>query len=416
MLCCGTWSISLHAFAIAAIWFSFHPSSDFTDDVYEDEQLTNVESFLAIVNAVYHGELSLTKILHLAIWLQCSEPRDRVFGLLGLLKLSTQESSFLANLAPDYTKSVADVYSDATRACIAECNPPWALDTFGYKRTTDNTIEDLPPWLPNWYCGRRQVDFKHLGGRTLDLPKNKYTLWPREPRVAETTLVSRTQVGKILSIQGVVLDTITKHSNTSITLDEFTPHAFVSNALLLFCDENFPDGIEPTGRERLDRLEHVLSAGCQEVELMRWWLIYLLSFVPDSMPTNPSQEPTTQSTEQSIPNGTHKGGPHGDLPEVQGEAGEAQQNLIHAMQYCFGRKPFLSQSGSLGIGPKALQDGDVIAVTKLSQHPMILRRAESYGPDHYTVIGHAFIEGSHNGEEIFAAASDRDELGIIHLV
>jgi hypothetical protein len=62
--------------------------------------------------------------LHLAIWLQCSEPRDRVFGLLGLLKLSTQESSVLVNLAPDYTKSVADVYSDATRACIAECNPP----------------------------------------------------------------------------------------------------------------------------------------------------------------------------------------------------------------------------------------------------------------------------------------------------
>jgi hypothetical protein len=66
--------------------------------------------------------------------------------------------------------------------------------------------------------------------------------------------------------------------------------------------------------------------------------------------------------------------------------------------------------------PKALQDGDVIAVSKLSQRPMVLRRAEDSGLDHYAVIGSAFVENVHNGNEIFAAADEDGGIGTIHLV
>ena len=76
----------------------------------------------------------------------------------------------------------------------------------------------------------------------------------------------------------------------------------------------------------------------------------------------------------------------------------------------------MTQSGRLGIGPEALRDGDIIAVSKLSQWPMVLRHAENSEPDHYTVLGAAYIEDIRSGEEILTAADEGDGIGTMHLV
>lgn len=86
------------------------------------------------------------------------------------------------------------------------------------------------------------------------------------------------------------------------------------------------------------------------------------------------------------------------------------------LAYCSRRKALLSQFGLLGIGRKALWDGDVIAVSKLSQHPMVLRRAEDARPDYYTMLGAAFVKDIHSGKEIFTAAAEGERIGIICLV
>lgn len=95
---------------------------------------------------------------------------------------------------------------------------------------------------------------------------------------------------------------------------------------------------------------------------------------------------------------------------------EMVKSFREAIKYCSGRKAFSTQSGRLGIGPQALQNGDVIAVSKLSLWPMVLHRAEDSGPDHYTVIGAAVIEGITSGDKVFAAAAERGRIGTIHLV
>jgi len=95
---------------------------------------------------------------------------------------------------------------------------------------------------------------------------------------------------------------------------------------------------------------------------------------------------------------------------------EAIERFHEAIRYCYHRKVFETQSGHLGIGPRASQDGDVIAVSKLSQWPMVLRRAEYAGPDHYTMVGPTFIEGVEDGEEIFAEAEQGEVIGTIHLI
>jgi hypothetical protein len=88
-------------------------------------------------------------VLSMGAVLQCSEPRDRVFGLLSLLKIPKR--GLPLELAPDYTGSVLDVYCDATRFCLEEHDGPFILEFFGYERFHDGVIEGLPSWVPSWY-------------------------------------------------------------------------------------------------------------------------------------------------------------------------------------------------------------------------------------------------------------------------
>lgn len=399
----------MHRFVFAATWLMFGPPS-FENEIYNGSHLKDARSFLDVVHAALlssRDELSLTWILHRSTLLQCSEPRDRVFGLLGLLKLFKKRRPSPAILAPDYTKSVADVYCDATRACIGECDGPWLLDMFGYERGSDNKIADLPTWVPSWYA---QSD-----GATV-LPTDE-ALWAHKREATETPLVSATQTGKVLSIRGVVLDTISKHSDASITTDIRTSYAFITNALQLLSNEEMPVGIESIGRERLGELEHVLGAGRPDASVIRRWLKFVRFLTPDQEPlTNEVSGLTTQSPEPSGLHDTQDEDFAGSPPEAQDTILGTGKSFQRAVEYCYARKVFMTQSGRLGIGPEALRDGDIIAVSKLSQWPMVLRHAENSEPDHYTVLGAAYIEDIRSGEEILTAADEGDGIGTMHLV
>lgn len=87
-----------------------------------------------------------------------------------------------------------------------------------------------------------------------------------------------------------------------------------------------------------------------------------------------------------------------------------------AARYCKEHKLFVTQSGRLGLGPRTLEDGDVVAISKISQWPMILRREPSRGDNFYTMVGAAYVEGIKDGEAIFAAAAQEDRIGTFYLV
>jgi hypothetical protein len=202
ILCCNELSIPLGPFAFAATWLQHNLRGEI-----------QTSSFLAMLGiAMAPDKLSLDVILLSSMMLQCSDPRDRVFALLSLLRLSTQKCLFSMSLVPDYTKSVVDVYCDATRHCIGEGDELWTMDSFGYERSSDTAIEDLPTWVPNWYCGREQW-FTFAEAKEL---LRHAKLWPRAPRAAGTLLDPKARIGRVLSIRGVVLETISQHSNALI--------------------------------------------------------------------------------------------------------------------------------------------------------------------------------------------------------
>lgn len=128
-------------------------------------------------------------------------------------------------------------------------------------------------------------------------------------------------------------------------------------------------------------------------------------------------DPTKKSTELSRLDNIQSSKPCGISQEEQDAIlKEALSIFQDAARHYTGRRAFITQSGLLGLGPKALQDGDIIAVSKLSLWPMVLRHTEDSGLDHYTVINYAIVEGGRKGEDIFAAAAKAGEVGTIHLI
>jgi len=409
ILYCNTSYIRLNALFAAASWL-LSPESLFADDFSPEHQPMDVTSFLNLVQIVSTpDELSLSRVLCHSVMLQCSEPRDRVFGLLSLLELSTREHAHPVALKPDYTKSVVEVFCDATRACLDGCDDPWILDWLGYERSGDNMIKGLPSWVPSWYCGKSTQAATRLPSHTR--------LWAYKSCSADTPLVPETSVGKVLSIRGVVVGSIAKLSDAVISrngsTDSCTYVDFMSKAGKLLFDG---DPLASVFRN-LERLDHALSAGCKDAELMRWWLKYLGFIFPTmQLGTNDVQNPTTRPAEPSGQDQAESDVSDDTSPEAQAAKEAAMRKFDEAIVHCYDRKVFLTQSGLLGIGPRDLQNGDVIAVSKLSQWPLVLRRREDLGLDYHTVIGASYVEGLNIGQDLFAAAAEGDGTRTLHLV
>ncbi|KAI1197260.1 HET-domain-containing protein [Nemania serpens] len=78
---------------------------------------------------------------------KCSDPRDRIYGVLGQLRDLGH-----IDILPDYTKSVAQIYTDVTRKYITE-HPKKLLILGQCEMRTLGPFLDIPSWVPDWSSG-----------------------------------------------------------------------------------------------------------------------------------------------------------------------------------------------------------------------------------------------------------------------
>lgn len=68
-----------------------------------------------------------------------------------------------------------------------------------------------------------------------------------------------------------------------------------------------------------------------------------------------------------------------------------------------GRKPFLTESGYVGIGPGGMKKGDVVSVFLGAELPYVLRRAGDVGG--WFLVGDAYVHGVMDGEIVEKGSS-----------
>ena len=77
---------------------------------------------------------------------QAKDPRDKVFGFLGLLPEDELHSSVMA----DYAKSVTEVYRDVARYILASQGIDRVMSRGGVGFPRSHCVDCLPSWLPDW--------------------------------------------------------------------------------------------------------------------------------------------------------------------------------------------------------------------------------------------------------------------------
>jgi len=95
--------------------------------------------------------------------LHCSDPRDHIYALLGLVKYDLVDSAL--QITPNYVKDVFDVYKDFTWRYILASNNPAILERAGFQRR--QRMDIVSSWVADFTFNdintRHNIPTRHVG-------------------------------------------------------------------------------------------------------------------------------------------------------------------------------------------------------------------------------------------------------------
>ncbi|KAK0639054.1 heterokaryon incompatibility protein-domain-containing protein [Cercophora newfieldiana] len=135
-----------------------------------------------------------------------TDPRDKIFAVLGLVSSNIQE----LGIHPDYHASTEQVYCEATRRLMAVSG---SLDVLGVCFPfEDRVVPELPSWVPDWgsqgYVASPLIEDAHGAPRTTHASRRL----PAKPTWQDD--------GNTLVVEGHVVDVITQLSVVADRYDE----------------------------------------------------------------------------------------------------------------------------------------------------------------------------------------------------
>ncbi|KAK4495933.1 hypothetical protein PRZ48_013201 [Zasmidium cellare] len=108
---CGRHHLPWESFAHATRWIR-HRTGLWTADSVSDEDFQTLAKVNKIIRLKSgHEDMTMEALLTQAFRFQCTNPLDKVYGLLGMVRAGRDD---LEPIVPDYAKSVKEVYTQAT--------------------------------------------------------------------------------------------------------------------------------------------------------------------------------------------------------------------------------------------------------------------------------------------------------------
>lgn len=136
---CGTWSLPWNEFRVGLMVYSRRAIDHSTPDLERALERQVLVTYLLL------ADQSLFYVLLYTAWgSACSDPRDKVFGILGMLR--EEEAELATDIKPDYTMSVVELYKRVAETCFKLYK---RLDILGCYHVAADTLW-RPTWVPNW--------------------------------------------------------------------------------------------------------------------------------------------------------------------------------------------------------------------------------------------------------------------------
>ena len=331
--------------------------------------------------------------LHRARHLEVTDPRDRVFAMLGHYSIREGKNAELKTLKADYNKTLEQVYIDlAVRALRGDhetlitlaaiqheslpSNEGFSINASGQFRAASDP--KVPSWVPNWQTFQSNI---------LSEPTSAHRA------CGSTTPNLRVDsCSRILSIQGVRIDFVESCSKElaqkEFHIDGKTRALAIETLWREICGKKSFNLTEryPNGESSFFAYTQTLSCGCISIswrEGLQYnevpkavWLAHGAAYVAKAM----------EKTETAVSPELH------DLVR-KGDAGKWSRAANGASS---GRKFARTSKGYYVLGPKVMEHGDLICVLFGGKTPFCLR---PWG-QHYLLVGECYLHGFISGEAV----------------
>lgn len=356
----------------------------------------------------------LRTLLALSAGRKSEDPRDRIYALQGLMK---DEVTHL--LKPDYAKSVAEVYANASRHIIYKEK---SLDVICGHQLQDRLLE-LPSWVP---------DFRHFGLEpgALVQPTGEYTVYSAslsEQHSLQENPFQLPQDWATLTVTGIFVDTVATLSdilapNEELQTERFARIESLWAATLIESQEWKPEELEAIHRisdlvrryaefyhnsnratfwarnpDKLQKLRTITgnisneSASVLNLQF-RYLLTLLCGRIMPKVHCKTEEELVEHTTRLCIEDET-------GIKKLEG--------LCKALDAgTRGRRLLISEGKQIGAGPEETQKDDMIYILMGCSVPVILRKTMK--PDEFQFVGECYWHGFMDGESL--AMRDGDKL------
>ncbi|OCL05410.1 HET domain-containing protein [Glonium stellatum] len=336
---------------------------------------------------------------------QATDPRDKIYALLGLAAETSDGSAWPEPLVPDYSRDTAQVYREVARFLIGEHQslaiftrtlPSVRHFSLLWKSSSRTLLES---WVPNWCIPTELhqttslvwLSYNDANGTELGFPA-QYNAAANIPASIVTS-----DDDKTLAVRGVRIDRITSASGGN-PLKFF--HLLISAQLkplfLQAWDMTVEHGQNRSPIELVDAFVKCTTgdqspiAGSTPEAFRRHGCAYLHSRL------------------RTLGNRFHvlsKYSRYSNFVKQHKLDGDYENYTSLARNYCMNRRFFVTSKGSFGIGPQWLKKGDIVCVLYGSGVPYILRPNGGT----YILLGESYIHGLAEGQAV-----DRLRSGDLH--
>lgn len=370
---------------------------------------------------------SLEHLLGISYYLESTDPRDKIFALLGL---ALDEDESVAKIAIDYDQPVADLYREVTGIIMTTRR---SLKLLLLKVDSSlQQVKGLPSWVPDYSVGRGRPEFRYAHfitpGKPIDIQ------WQRGSNALQisgqiidevdvlgdnvATYKSDPEEGLLTWFATAAQSTSTDQWNWILSLAE--PENAINRNLNQFWRTMLGDEIEDQSPAPIEYKDHfaatIFQAFFRQNISDRAWLRQLAAAIAQALeeeqrgrdapleisdPTiahllqwsqQEGQKTPIIPPEWKIPQTWIDFGRQGEV--ALGPVGNRNAFIVQMSHTTFETRFFITKSGRMGRGPMSLAQGDQIMVVDGTDQVLIVREK----PGGFQFVGECYVHGLMRGE------------------
>jgi hypothetical protein len=381
-------------------------------------KLEDIEWEIRNRRALLDGDINILDLLLRMSVYDFGDPRDHIYGCLGLMELMRGQPLQDALLVPDYNLPASEVF---TRAATLHYKTAPELDfifsALVYHKHKRSKYIGLPSWVPD-FADRSTAQFTGLEIPIEALGDKQFFV-----RFGASGIVPAGEApwkidGDVLIVEGVQLDTIKEGPDIQIWREQEMQNSWPDiNDALWSLDYIAQEGLYPVGGQSREEavirswtadLANSPELGDRAVEYddvtMREWLaLWIVVCVQEAETTQEHLERLRSKLDAlqhrgSLP--TFNAIMDADLTTGDGQA----DRLYRAHPYTqkaeviVGKTLYNTERGYLSLASIQVLSGDEIWLVRGCRTPVILRKAS--GREGYVILGQAYVHGIMNGEAL----------------